>query len=132
MAAQPSGDVCQDRVAVFQLDCKGRARKNLLNRPEDFEWRLFGKLDFGLYPGAGGAGFRAAAGYDWPAFLFIACIIRYRGYPSRPKCHICEEIGGSGRRAAWSERLVAEVLDEHQGAVRGGSNTDAHVRIVGI
>jgi hypothetical protein len=79
MAAQPPGYVGQDRMAVFQLDRKRRAWKNLLDRAENFKRRLFGKLDFGLYAWAGGAGFRAAAGYDWPAFFFIACIIRYPG-----------------------------------------------------
>ena len=40
VAAQPSGDVRQDHVAVVQLDRKGRARKHLFDVAEDFQ-RLF-------------------------------------------------------------------------------------------
>lgn len=49
MAAQPSGDVRQDDVAVVELDREGRARKNLFDAAENFERRFTGVLcRFGL------------------------------------------------------------------------------------
>jgi hypothetical protein len=44
VAAQPSGDVRQDDVAVVELDGKRRARKDLLDAAERLERRFFDAL----------------------------------------------------------------------------------------
>jgi hypothetical protein len=39
--AQPSRDVREDRMSVFEFDRERRAREDLLDRSENFERRLF-------------------------------------------------------------------------------------------
>ncbi len=51
MPAQPARDVGQDRLARLEFNREGRARKNLLDRAEEFEGCLFG-LFRGFPPGS--------------------------------------------------------------------------------
>lgn len=44
MATQAAGDVGQDRLAVLELDGEGRARKDLLDGPEQLQRGLFRDL----------------------------------------------------------------------------------------
>jgi len=41
MATQPARNVRENRLAIFEFDCEGRAREHLLDRPEELERRLF-------------------------------------------------------------------------------------------
>jgi len=61
VAPQPSGDVGQDRLPVFQLDGERRAREDLLDRAEELERRLFGRL-FGRLRRSRGV--EGSAGYE--------------------------------------------------------------------
>jgi hypothetical protein len=69
VAPQASRNVGQDRVAVFEFDREGRARKDLLDRTEQLKRRLLDRLV--VYPGGvGGFGFGSPApsSYDRAAF----------------------------------------------------------------
>jgi hypothetical protein len=75
MPAQATGNMTEDRAAIFQFDRKGRAWENLLDRAEELE-RLFLDRNGGrdsarfLRGGALGAPGRTIAGsYSRPALL---------------------------------------------------------------
>ena len=69
MATQPSGDMRQDRMAVFKLDGEGRARENLFDRTKQLEGRLLHRLigDPGSASGLG-IGVPTSPSYDRTAF----------------------------------------------------------------
>ncbi|HEY8314265.1 MAG TPA: hypothetical protein VIG51_08800 [Candidatus Baltobacteraceae bacterium] len=68
MTAQTAGNVGEDRVAVLELDRKGRAWKNLLDRAKDLERRLFGRFG-GRRPGGVVFGSGFANCYDSLTFV---------------------------------------------------------------
>jgi hypothetical protein len=61
MATQAARDMREDRLTVFEFDCESRAREHLLDRPEEFERRLFRGFRGDL---SGRRAKRSAASYD--------------------------------------------------------------------
>jgi len=67
--------VSQDRLAGFELDRKGRTRKNLLDRAEKFERRLFGR--FCRFAAGARFGKRAAARYGRTGFKDVIRVLGF-------------------------------------------------------
>jgi len=103
MAAQTSGDMCQDGVAVLEFDGERRARKNLLDRAEELDRGLFGGLGGGFWRVVGrraaGPFIRGARSYDETSLVDCMPLV-YRKMADATK-HDSRLIEGSA--SSWCE-----------------------------
>jgi len=73
MPTEAAGDMRKDRLSVFEFDRERRARKDLLDRPEEFQRRFFSRLFRRAGPGLVGVT-AAAARYGRTSFVNVIWI----------------------------------------------------------